>query len=187
MKGLFAKSAAFILLGILPLLGAGCTAVPKGLRPVTGFEVDRYLGKWYEIARLDHSFERGLSRVTAEYSKNDDGSIRVVNQGFDRKQNKWKRIEGRALFIGGEQIGSLKVSFFGPFYSGYHVIDLDREGYRYALVSGATRSYLWILARAPRLDSAVVNDLVAKARRLGFATDRLIFVDQSPVPKTDGS
>jgi len=98
MKRPCAISAAAILIGILPLLAAGCTAVPKGLRPVPGFEVDRYLGKWYEIARLDHSFERGLSRVTAEYSKNDDGSIRVVNQGFDEKEKRVETHRGPCAF-----------------------------------------------------------------------------------------
>lgn len=180
------KRLSLPMCGALSILLFACTGVPKGLKPVTGFEADRYLGKWYEIARLDHSFERGLSRVTAEYSKDDGGGIVVVNQGYDEGKKACKSIRGRARFIGATDVGSLKVSFFGPFYAGYHVIDLDREGYRYALVSGATRSYLWILARTPRLDPAIVKDLTAKAQRWGFATDKLIAVDQTPAPPCGG-
>lgn len=160
-----------------------CTGVPKGLTPVGGFDLDKYTGKWYEIVRLDHSFERGLTRVTAEYTRTDAGGVLVVNRGFDSRSEEWKMIEGRASFTGSDLVGSLKVSFFGPFYGGYHIIALDREGYSYAMISGATRSYLWILARSPQLDPAILNDLVAKAGRLGFKTDRLIFVDQTPVPE----
>jgi apolipoprotein D and lipocalin family protein len=174
-----------VVCGALSLLFMACTGVPRGLKPVTGFEADRYLGKWYEIARLDHSFERGLSRVTADYSAAEGGGIVVVNRGYDEKGNACKRVRGRAYFIGGRDVGSLKVSFFGPFYAGYHVIALDREGYRYAMVSGATRSYLWILARTPRLSPAIVDDLTAKAKRWGFATEKLIFVDQTPAPACD--
>ena len=122
-----------------------------------------------------------LTRVTAEYSKSDSGDILVLNRGFDEKKKKWKTIEGRAVFVGSSRVGSLKVSFFGPFYAGYHIIALDRENYRYALISGATRSYLWILARTPQLDPAIVNDLVAQAEQAGFETERLIYVDQSPI------
>ena len=103
----------------------GCTSIPSGLEPVTGFDVNRYLGKWYEIARLDHSFEVGLSNVYAQYSLREGGGIQVVNRGFDEKSGKWKEIDGRAYFIGDENVGSLKVSFFGPFYGGYHIIALD--------------------------------------------------------------
>jgi apolipoprotein D and lipocalin family protein len=175
-----------VMCGALSLLFLACTEVPRGLKPVTGFEVDRYLGKWYEIARLDHAFERGLSRVTAEYSRAQDGGIVVVNRGYDDSSKTCKSIRGRAYSIGGKDVGSLKVSFFRPFYSGYHVIALDREGYRHAMVCGATRSYLWILARTPRLDPAIVKDLTAKAKRWGFATDQLLFVDQTPAPACEG-
>ncbi len=129
------------------LLIAGCTGVPKGLTPVTGFDQEKYLGTWYEIARLDHSFERNMTHVSANYSMGQKGGIRVVNRGFDTKKNVWKSVEGRAKFVSDPDIGSLKVSFFGPFYGGYHVIALDQENYRYAMVAGPDRSYLWILAR----------------------------------------
>ena len=106
------------------------------------------------MARLDHSFERGLTRVTAEYTLNDNGTVSVVNRGWDERKQRWKEARGRALFRGDPSIGSLKVSFFGPFYGGYHVIALDRNGYLCSMVCGPSRSYLWILSREPALDDA---------------------------------
>ena len=165
------------LLALLVLI-SGCTGIPDNVSPVSGFDVNRYLGTWYEIARLDHSFERGLEQVTAEYSLRDDGGIRVVNQGYDKTKQRWKRAEGKAYFIGESDVGRLKVSFFGPFYGGYNIIDLDQQSYRYALVSGPDTSYLWILARQPQLDNSITERLLAKASGLGFDTSQLIFVEQ---------
>ena len=159
------------------LLG-GCASVPDGLQPVTGFQADRYLGTWYEIARLDHSFERGLRKVTAEYSKRDDGSIQVINRGYDAKHGKWREAHAVARFAGPTDVASLKVTFFWPFSGAYHVIALDREGYNYAMVTSSSRSYLWILARRKHLDPAVQDDLLAKAKDWGFRTEDLIFVQQ---------
>lgn len=168
------------LLALLSTLSlAGCAGIPKGVSPVHGFELSRYLGAWYEIARLDHSFERGLTRVTATYSLREDGGIKVVNRGFDSRKQEWREATGKAYFVESPDIGRLKVSFFGPFYGGYNIIDLDKENYSYALVSGPTRSYLWILAREKTLESSVLHHLVTKAEALGFATDRLIYVDHS--------
>jgi len=158
----------------------GCTGVPKGLKPVTDFEPDRYLGKWYEIARLDHSFERNLSNVSATYKKKVNGDIRVQNRGFNIKTGEWKEIEGNARFIENNTVGSLKVSFFGPFYGGYHVIALDRQNYSYAMVSGPSRSYLWILSRTETMDSAHYAALVSKAKEWGFNTTSLIEVAHTP-------
>jgi len=141
--------------------------------------LSRYLGTWYEIARLDHSFERGLTRVTATYSLREDGGIKVVNRGFDARKQEWREAIGKAYFVESPDIGRLKVSFFGPFYGGYNIIDLDKENYSYALVSGPTRAYLWILARDQKLEPSVLNHLVNKAKALGFATEQLIYVDQS--------
>lgn len=155
----------------------GCARVPAGIEVVDGFEVDRYLGRWYEIARLDHSFERGLSRVTADYSRRDDGGIRVVNRGFDQSSGRWKEAEGRAYLAGTPGEGRLKVSFFGPFYGAYNILALDHQNYGYALVSGPTRNYLWILSREPTLDSRLLAELVGKAEGWGFAVDRLIYVE----------
>ena len=160
----------------LTCITAGCTGIPENVSPVKGFDVNRYLGTWYEIARLDHSFERGLEQITADYSLREDGGIRVVNRGFDTAKQRWKRAEGRAYFTGPSDTGRLKVSFFGPFYGGYNIIDLDKEHYRYALVCGPNKSYLWILARQPVLDRPTLGQIVAKASRLGFDTNQLIFV-----------
>lgn len=166
---------SLILLVTIPVL-AGCAGTPAGVDPVTGFQVDRYLGKWYEIARLDHPFERGLSDVTADYSLRKDGDIRVINRGYNTSEGRWEEAEGRAKFIAGPDVGSLGVSFFGPFYGGYNIIDLDRQSYRYALVAGNDRDYLWILSRSPDLDTGVRARLLEKAESLGFAVDELVFV-----------
>ena len=170
---------AYKALGILFFMTIsilGCTGVPKGLEPVSGFDGNRYMGKWYEIARLDHSFERNLSNVSAIYTAQEDGMILVENRGFNDKTGEWKQIEGKARFIQDGTVGSLKVSFFGPFYGGYHVIDLDRENYSYAMVSGPSRSYLWILSRTMELDEAIYSRLVNRAAELGFDTTKLIRV-----------
>jgi apolipoprotein D and lipocalin family protein len=156
-------------------LFSGCASLPKGAQPVTGFELNRYLGVWHEVARLDHSFERGLVNVTAEYSLRPDGGVKVLNRGFSPSANKWKEAEGRAYFIGDKATGQLKVSFFRPFYGGYNIIDLDKEKYSYALVCGPDLSYLWILAREPELPPETLARLKGKAVALGFAADRLIF------------
>ena len=135
------------------LLLTSCTGIPENVRPVEGFMLERYLGKWYEIARLDHSFERGLTRVTAEYSMRDDGTVRVLNRGYSARDQLWKEAEGTASFVGAADRGHLKVSFFGPFYGSYVVVELDAEDYRYALVAGPDRSYMWLLARSPTISS----------------------------------
>ena len=163
---------------LLFLLGlAGCTSVPEGVTPVTGFESDRYLGTWYEIARFDHSFEDGLSRVTATYSKREDGGIRVLNKGYDAATGEWDEAEGKAYFVSDETTGHLKVSFFGPFYASYVIADLDKDNYQYSLVTGPDRSYLWILARQPTLSQDVLDELLSKAKSLGYATDEFIWVE----------
>jgi len=160
---------------LVTLLLNSCTGVPEGLEPVTGFEPNRYLGKWYEIARLDHSFERNLINVTAHYAKKEGGGIEVINRGFNGKTGEWKEIEGHGRFIKSESVGSLKVSFFGPFYGGYHIIALDKENYAYAMVAGPSRSYLWILAREKTMNPETLSDLVSKAKQWGFKTEALIY------------
>lgn len=163
---------------LLFLLGlAGCTSVPEGVTPVTGFESERYLGTWYEIARFDHSFEDGLSRVTATYSKREDGGIRVLNKGYDAATGEWDEAEGKAYFVSDETTGHLQVSFFGPFYASYVIAELDKDNYQYSLVTGPERSYLWILARQPTLSQDVLDELLSKAKSLGYATDEFIWVE----------
>ncbi|CAA6823020.1 MAG: Outer membrane lipoprotein Blc [uncultured Thiotrichaceae bacterium] len=153
-----------------------CASLPDGIKPVEGFDVQRYLGKWYEIARLDHSFERGLSNITAEYSIKDDGSIRVLNRGFKDSAQEWSEAEGKAKFTDAKDVGALRVSFFGPFYGGYNIIELDKENYQYALIVGNNMKYLWILSRSPILDPMIQERLISKASELGFPTNELIIV-----------
>jgi apolipoprotein D and lipocalin family protein len=161
---------------LLAFLFTGCMGMPEKVRPVDNFNVQNYLGKWYEIARLDHSFERGLTRVTAEYALREDGGLKVTNRGYLPREARWKEAVGRAYFVDDPSTGYLKVSFFGPFYGSYVIIDLDREQYRYALVCGPDTSYLWILSRTTDLDPAVKSRLIAKAASLGFDTGALIHV-----------
>lgn len=159
------------------MLLSGCAVAPDGVKPVSGFELDRYLGTWYEIARLDHRFERGMSNVTASYSLRDDGGVKVVNRGYLADKQEWDTADGKAFFVGDENVGQLKVSFFGPFYGGYNVIALDKDGYQYSMVAGPDRSYLWILSRTPALDPTTLAALVDQAADLGFPVDELIYVD----------
>jgi len=171
------------LVCLLTLAAAGCTGLPPGVKAVDDFDVHRYLGRWYEIARLDHSFERGLSRVTATYTLRKDDGIRVVNRGYDAAAGEWREAVGKAYLIGKPGQGRLKVSFFGPFYSSYNIIALGGQAsqgpYTYAVVCGPNRSYLWILARRPYLDASTLARLTEQARALAFDTDALIHVDQA--------
>ncbi|MFA7329885.1 MAG: poly-gamma-glutamate hydrolase family protein [Candidatus Delongbacteria bacterium] len=165
------------VLALLGLLGVpGCQGLPTGAQVVQGFEAARYLGVWHEIARLDHRFERGLSHVTAEYI-GDGERIRVVNRGYDARAGRWKQAVGRALPVGDPSQGRLKVSFFGPFYGAYNILELDPD-YRLALVSGPGTQWLWILAREPQVPRAELEPLLEKARGLGFPVEQLIWVEQ---------
>lgn len=157
---------------------SGCVGLPEKITPVDNFKLERYLGKWYEIARMNHSFEKGLSNVTAEYSLREDGGVKVLNRGYLDKEDKWKEAEGKAYFVDKKDRGFLRVSFFGPFYSSYIVFDLDQENYNYSVVSGPDKSYLWILAREPKISKNKLGKLISKAAASGFDTSQLIFVKQ---------
>lgn len=154
----------------------GCTGIPEGIDPVENFELEPYLGTWYEIARLDHRFERGLSNVTANYSLREDGGIRVLNRGYRAESGQWDKAEGKGYFIGDPGVGRLKISFFGPFYGAYNIFELG-DDYEYSMVAGPDRSYLWILAREPSLPEAMLDDLLSKAEAAGYDTSELIFVE----------
>lgn len=162
----------------LVLLMSGCVGVPDGITPVKDFQANRYLGQWYEIARLDHSFERGLEQITATYSKREDGGIKVINRGFDTASQQWQQAEGKAYFVGDSNEGHLKVSFFGPFYGSYIIFDLGKN-YEYSLITSSKRSYLWLLSRTPVIDEQVKIDLINKMEKLGFNINELILVKQS--------
>ena len=163
---------------VVCLLISSCLSVPNGVAPIQNFELDRYVGRWYEVARLDHSFERGLEAVTANYSLREDGGIRVINSGRDINSGELQQAEGRAYFVDKSNIGHLKVSFFGPFYGSYVIFELDQIDYQYAFVAGNSTDYLWLLARTPAVSEAVLSNFKQKASKYGFNTDDLIFVQQ---------
>jgi len=165
-----------ILIGVMLLMLCGCVKVPSGVEPVTGFELNRYLGTWYEIARLDHSFERGLDQVSAEYSMRSDGGVRVLNKG--KSSEGWKTAEGRAYFVGDPKTGYLKVSFFGPFFGSYVIFDLDAD-YQTAFVCGPNQNYLWLLSRTSEVTQATIDRFVKKTSELGFEAEGLISPDQT--------
>ncbi|WP_287985875.1 lipocalin family protein [Diaphorobacter sp.] len=166
---------ALWMAGVAVMAGCANTSPPPGVEAVTPFDLQRYQGRWYELARLDHSFERGMTDVSATYTPQADGSVRVVNRGFAAASGQWREAVGKALFTGAPTTGSLKVSFFGPFYGGYHVAALDPD-YRWALVLGPDTSYCWILARDKQLDAAQRDAIVARAQALGVDTHALIWV-----------
>lgn len=155
-----------------------CTSVPAGIKPVKDFELPRYLGKWHEIARFDHSFEKGLEQVSAEYSMRDDGGVKVLNRGFNAEKQQWDEAQGKAYFVETNDVGHLKVAFFGPFYASYVIFMLDKTNYSYAMITGPNRDYLWILARSPELSPQVQKLILQEAVTAGFDTDKLIWVKQ---------
>lgn len=154
-----------------------CAGIPEGLVAVKNFDSGKYLGKWYEIARFDFRFERNLDNTTANYSLNEDGSIKVVNAGFNYKKGEWSEAIGKAKFVGSKDEARLKVSFFGPFYGAYNVIALDKD-YKYALIVGKNQKYLWILSREKTIPDNIKNEYVSIAQKAGFDTDKLIWVKQ---------
>jgi apolipoprotein D and lipocalin family protein len=174
-----------LILIVLSLSLMACMGVPDNVKVVDGVDANQYLGSWYEIVRLDHSFERGLEQVTATYSKNPDGSIKVINKGYDPVKKQWKEAEGKAYFVDapnadGTYTGKLKVSFFGPFYGAYNIMALDKPYYNYVMICGPNKSYFWILARTPQLTYPIKQELISEAKKLGFATEDLIHVNQVP-------
>lgn len=162
------------------LVLSSCLGYPKTVEPVKDFELDSYLGTWYEVARLDHSFERGLEQVSATYSMRSDGGVKVLNKGFDTEKGEWSDAEGKAFFVREKDEAYLKVSFFGPFYGSYVVFELDKKNYQYAFISGDSEKYLWFLSRTPVVSDELKNHFIEKAKSLGFPTDQLIFVNQIP-------
>lgn len=168
-----------ITFAVTILILCSCVSVPDNITPVNGFELNRYLGKWYEIARLDHRFERGLEQVSAEYSLRDDGGVHVKNRGYSKDKQEWKEAIGKAFFVNDKEVGHLKVSFFGPFYGSYIIFELDEEHYQYAFISGPNLKYLWFLSRTPDVDQKLINHFIKQVNALGFDTDSLIFVNQN--------
>lgn len=164
---------------LLPLLLAlsACNQVPAQVEPVSPFQLDKYLGEWVEIARLDHRFERGLTEVTAHYSLREDGGLKVVNRGYDAKKNEWNEAIGKAYFVDDTNTGQLKVSFFGPFYGGYNIAKLD-DDYTMALIIGPSLDYAWILARAKNPEHEVCDAYVAEAEKIGITTANWMWIQE---------
>ncbi|MEY2792167.1 MAG: hypothetical protein RJA76_159 [Bacteroidota bacterium] len=173
MKTLFYCTLLFSLL----LYACSSSTIPPGAKAVDQFNKSKYLGKWFEIARMDFFFERGLINTSAFYALNEDGSIKVVNRGYNPEKNEWKESVGKAKFVGKEDVGMLKVSFFGPFYGGYNVVALD-SNYQYALVAGEKLDYLWILSRQKTIPESVRKSYLELAQKIGFDTKALVWVKQ---------
>jgi len=167
------------LISIITILGFySCSTIPKGAEAVKPFNKEKYLGKWYEIARFDFKFEKDLNNTTAEYSLDDKGIIKVDNRGFNVKKVKWVKAIGKAKFIGDDTIAMLKVSFFGPFYSGYNIIALD-EDYKYALIAGESLKYLWILSRDTSIPEDIKTKYLKIAEKIGYNTSNLLWVEHT--------
>lgn len=160
------------------ILLVGCTGVPQGISPVENFNVNRYLGRWYEIARFDHSFERHLINVTADYQKHTDGNIEVINTGYNTEKQTWQQAVGVAKLVQSPEIGHLKVAFVEPFYASYVIFFLDAD-YQHAAVTGYNRNYLWLLSRTPQVTQETYQNFVNLAQQKGFDVEQLIAVDQS--------
>ncbi len=167
--------AAAALAIVLLLSACSTPRTPEGLRVVTGFDVDRYAGHWHEVARIEHPMERGLTQASATYSRNADGTVKVVNRGYDPVRKQWKEAEGTARFVDEPTRAALEVSFFGPFYGGYNVVALD-ENYQWAMVVGSSRDYVWILSRTPTLPWHVREHLLERAQAVGVDSRRLLWV-----------
>ncbi len=166
------KLVTLIILMCIILIA--CTGMPDKVTAVEDFNVDRYLGTWYEIARLDHSFEKGLSQVSADYSLQSDGGIKVINRGYSAANKNWKEAVGKAYFVSDKNKGHLKVSFFGPFYSSYIIFNLDQQHYQYAFISGYNTDYLWLLSRTPTVSKELIDKFIREAQQRDFDTSRLI-------------
>lgn len=161
--------------GIALLLYSCKSKIPEKAVAVTNFDKAKYLGKWYEIARLDYKWEKNLNNVTAEYSLNENGTIKVDNKGYNVKKDKWEESIGKAKFVKKDNVGMLKVSFFGPFYSGYNVVAIDPD-YKYALVAGESLKYMWILSRETSIPENIKLDYLRKAQEIGYDTSELVWV-----------
>lgn len=166
-----------ILIVICTLVGmGGCRSNSDGAvidnRTVQTFDVARFMGKWYEIARYDHRFEEGMTRVSATYTLLDDGRIEVLNSGY--KDGKYKEIKGKAKQPNPADPGKLKVSFFLWFYSDYYALILDPE-YRYVVIGSSSDKYLWIMSRQPDLAEDVIRDLLDQLRERGYDAAKLVY------------
>ncbi|REC47230.1 lipocalin family protein [Chryseobacterium pennipullorum] len=173
-----------VSLGAIGLLifNSCSVGIPRGATAVKNFDIKKYLGRWYEVARFDYRFEKNMDNVTAEYSANPDGTIQVRNKGYNYVKKVWEESIGEAKSVKDPSEARLKVSFFKPIWAGYNVIDIDEE-YQYALVVGSNLKYLWILSRTTTIPESIRQRFLEKAKKIGYNTDELIWVkhNQDPV------
>lgn len=163
--------------GIIFITLKSCATIPQGVVAVKPFDKEKYLGRWYEIARFDFRFERDLNNVTANYSIKPDGTIKVENRGFNYVTKEWKTAVGKAKSAGNPDEAKLKVSFFGPFYAGYNVVAIDDQ-YKYALVAGQNLNYLWLLSRETTMPENVKESYLKIARDAGYDVSALVWTVQ---------
>ena len=168
-----------LIMAVTILSACSGSQYPENIKPVEKFQLDKYLGTWYEIARLDHSFERGMDQVSATYSMREDGGVKVLNKGFQTQKQQWQESVGKAYFVQGENTGHLKVSFFGPFYGTYVVFELGSE-YQYAFIAGNDYDYLWLLSRTPVITDQLRTEFIDLVESKGYVVEDLIWVNQSP-------
>ena len=168
---------AMLTLAVATFLSS-CASIPKNATLVQNFNVDKYLGSWYEIARFEFRFEKDMNNVMAQYSLNERNNVTVLNSGYKYKKEEWESAQGVAKFRGDKDRAALKVSFFGPFYSGYNVIALD-EDYKYALVAGKSLKYLWILSREKSIPEDIKTAYLKIAQDVGYDTSKLIWVEHN--------
>ena len=171
--------AASMVAMIVAYLGIAGTAAAAGSSPgIKGFDITRYTGTWYEIARLPAPFEKGLTNVTATYTPLSNGKIEVVNRGFrGSAQAAENSIKGRAWIPDAQEPAHLKVSFFFFFAADYIVLDCDLQNYSWALV-GSGDSFCWILSQTPVLDDTIYQNLINVAAKAGYDTGKFIRVPQ---------
>ena len=162
---------------MLPLL-TFCSSNRSALKVVDDVDLNKYTGTWYEIARLPNRFEKGLKCITATYELREDGKITVINRGYQIEDpTEFEEAKGWAKVPNKEQPGKLKVTFFWPFFGKYWILDLDSD-YQYALVGSPSRKYLWILSRKKKMDQEIYQNLIEKAKSMGFDTSKMIRPDQ---------
>ncbi|QES88324.1 lipocalin family protein [Rhizosphaericola mali] len=167
----------YIALGTLALgttIAIASAQVKSRNDVIEHLDVKKYMGKWYEIARVENKFEKGLYNVTAEYQLQKNGTIRVQDSGYSQKKNKREQAIGKTKFTSKESNGGLKVSFFGPFYSAYNIVQLD-ENYKYALIFGKNSKYLWILSREKNVPSNIKQKYLNYASDNGYDTTKLVW------------
>ena len=170
------KNLLYLFIISVSMLGLfSCATIPKNATAVTSFDKEKYLGKWYEFARFDFKFEKNLNNTTAEYSLNENGTIKVDNRGYNTVNNQWQQSIGKAKFVKNDSIAMLKVSFFGPFYGGYNVLAIDAD-YKYALVAGGSLKYLWILSRETSIPEETKVKYLEIAENIGFETSNLLWI-----------